>query len=156
MKKIIIMLALLSVCEICWAEDDCGLSTININSEGSIISVQNCIKNHLNDLNQLLDNHRQLLGKFRNKAMAIIQEEGLCQKFETYYKNAQNDYQRNLFKANTYDCYALATERTKRMAGYETTFGAMDTESRDIKQLVKALENKYNLLTNQLQYLKDQ
>ena len=136
-----------------FAADDCGLSTININSQDSILSVQGCIKTYLTELRRTLNNHEILVDKFDKKARAVIAEEGLCAKLEEYYKSADASEKR-FFYPNVKDCYALLGQRAESLDALKNKYDQMSSEADTIKKIIRALEAKYSLLSGQLEFLK--
>lgn len=159
MKKLLILVLLTLFLENAIAddgmvEDDCGISTVNIGNQASIISVQVCIKETLTELSKALDEHKTLANKFEKKAKAIKKEEGLCKKFKSYYENSVNDFERGLFKSNTDDCLALLIKRTEYLADFTTSFKKMNDEAKKVRLLVYSLQNKYDMLARQIEFLK--
>jgi len=155
-QKLLILLIVLSI-DYASAADDCGISTINLDNQESVISVQICIKAILSELNATLDKNEILVDRFRNKAQAIIDEEGLCKKFESYYKNAKKNKDEeagSYFKINVDECYTLLGRRTKKVADFSGEYNQMKQEAKSIKNMIMALENKYNMLTGQLKSLR--
>lgn len=159
MKKILLLVMLMfflknAIADAGINEDDCGLSAVNISNETSVISVQHCIKETLTELNKALDENKTLANKFEKKAKSIKKEEGLCKKFKSYYENAESDFERGLLKSNTDDCYALLNKRTEYLADFTNSFMQMNDEAKKIRLLVYSLQNKYDMLTRQLEFLK--
>ena len=130
---------------------DCGLSTINLDNQDSVLSVQKCLKSNLSTLEKELDSHSILVDKFKQKAQSIINSEALCIKYEEYYRNADNP---EMFKTNVDECYAMLNRNTKKFADFSGEYKEMKNSAKIIKQLILALENKYNMLSNQLEFLK--
>jgi hypothetical protein len=152
MKKIFLLLSLLV--RPVFAANDCGISTINLYDQSSIISVQQCIKDVLTNLKTTLQNNETVLDNVKAKAQSIINEEALCGKYESYYNNAKDDYGRKLYKGNVTECYAILNQRAEKVAGLTGEYQELKSETKKTKQMILALQNRYDMITNQLDFLK--
>ena len=133
--------------------DDCGLTNVNMQDQNSIIAVQTCLKSTLTELKSALTNHGTLTDEFRNRANEILDEEGMCRKLESYWRNADAD-EKPFVKQNALDCQRMFNKRVSDMNNFLGTFGEMKEEAHKIEVLIQHLQVKYDLLSSQLEFVR--
>jgi hypothetical protein len=135
------------------AQEDCGLSTVDIHNQDSIKPVQDCIKEVLDEMDKTVDTHGVLLDKFKQKAQGILNDKAICEQYESYYKNATLN-NKQAFESLVKSCYGLLTDREKKLADFSNQFKNMKKEYIEMKSTIFVLESKYNLLRSQIDFLR--